>query len=208
MDKIKPELQMYERKCDSLVTHKEGFNRNKYVSIQDKVNNDPEFAHSYINKLIEEGWSKIVNNSDLIKPTMRGRHFKYRLNGNSLSKAEAGTFRSGGIIIGMGDDNDPNYILYKAYNGAIFSLQISDLEEVYMKNPNEKIYRKRVPKIIKTTVYFKYPDKITQFPVYLTSKVTGKDIVVNYARDNYHRERFKETKKYEYALRTGDWEII
>lgn len=208
MDKIKPELQMYERKPDSLTTHAEGFNRNKYVSIQDKVNNDPVFAHNYINKLIEEGWVKLANNSDLIKPTMKGRHFKYRLNGKSMSKAEAGTFRSGGIIIGTGDDNDPNYILYKAYNGCIFPLQIIDLEAVYVKNPNEKIQRKSVPKVINSTVYFDFPSKVTPFPVYLTSKLTGKEVVVRYARDNHDRERFKLTKKYEYAYRTGDWQII
>ena len=208
MDKIKPELQMYERKPDSLTTHKEGFNKMKYVSIQDKVNNDPIFAHNYINKLIEDGWLKLADNNDLVKPTMRGRHFKYRLNGNSLSRAEAGTFRSGGIIIGMGDDNDPNYILYKAYNGCIFPLQIADLEAVYVKNPNEKIQRKSTPKVYNTTVFFNYPENVTPFPVYLKSKLTGKDIVVRYARDRYDQERFKLTKKYEYAFRTGDWQMI
>ena len=30
--------------------------------------------------------------------------------------------------------NDVKYIMYKAYNGAIFSLQIKDLLEVYIKS--------------------------------------------------------------------------
>ena len=79
-----------------------------------------------MNQLTDRGWVTLANHHDIKNPLMRGRHFKYRLNGKSLSNADAGTFRSGGIIIGLGNDNDPNYILYKAYNGCIFSLQLSD----------------------------------------------------------------------------------
>ncbi len=28
--------------------------------------------------------------------------------------------------------------MYKAYNGCIFSLQISDIMEIYIKNPNKE----------------------------------------------------------------------
>ena len=209
MDKIKPELQMYERKSDIFTVHKDGYNKYKYVSIQDRVNNDPEFANNYFIELIESGWVKLANNGDIRKDNMKGRHFKYRLNGRSLSKADAGTFRSGGMIIGMGDDDDPNYILYKAYNGCMFPLQISDIEAIYVKNPNQKIVnaRKGLARVIKTTIKFKTPEPVSIYPIYLTSPLTGEEVVIHYARDKYNMGRFKLTKKYEYAARTGDWTI-
>ena len=140
---------------------------------------------------------------------MRGRHFKYRLNGKSLSNADAGTFRSGGMIIGMGDGNDPNYILYKAYNGCIFSLQLSDIEVIYVRNPNlAGIRESRKEQVIKSTVYFKYPTNVTEFPVTLPSRYTGEDIVIYYAKDKYNAERFKKTKKFQYAESTRDWEVV
>ena len=209
MDKVRPELQMYEHKKDENIKHADGFNRLKYVSIQDKVNNDPLFAQTYMNQLTDRGWVILANHNDIKNPLMRGRHFKYRLNGKSLSNAETGTFRSGGMIIGMGDDNDPNYILYKAYNGCIFSLQLSDIEVIYVRNPNlAGIRESRKEQVIKSTVYFKYPENVTEFPVTLPSIYTGEDIVIYYAKDKYNAARFKKTKKFQYAESTRDWEVV
>ena len=116
MDKIRPELQMYDRTPDYNIKHAKGFNPFRYISIQDRVNNDPEFEIAYINKLVNEGWFKLQDKRSILKDEMRGRHFKYRLNGNGLSNPEKGTFRSGGIIIGRKENTD-DYIMYKAYNG-------------------------------------------------------------------------------------------
>ena len=52
---------------------------------------------------------------------------------------------------------------------------------------------------------FKEPENKTLFPVYLPSKYTGEQIIVYYAKDNFKRDRFLSTKKYEYAFKTGDW---
>ena len=204
MDKIRPELQMYDRTPDFNVKHAKGFNPFRYISIQDRVNNDPNFEIAYINKLSTEGWFKLENNRSILKDEMRGRHFKYRLNGNGLSNPEKGTFRSGGIIIGKKEDSD-EYIMYKAYNGCLFPLQIKDIEEIYVKDPNVKIEGNKKERIIKSTVFFKEPEHETEYPVVLTSRLTGDKIVVYYAKDNYKRDRFMATKKYQYAFKTGDW---
>ena len=204
MDKIRPELQLYDRNPDHNTKHAKGFNPFRYISIQDRVNNDPEFEIAYINKLSEEGWYKLGDNKSILMDEMKGRHFKYRLNGSGLSNPEKGTFRSGGIIIGKKEEGD-KYIMYKAYNGCLFPLQLSDVEEIYVKNPNIKINGNKKEKIIDKTVFFKEPEVKTAFPVYLQSRYSDNNVVVYYATDNFKRERFKNTKKYEYALKTGDW---
>jgi len=56
MEKINTDLQMYARKPVGIVRHQPGFNSNKYISIQSRVNSDPEFEKEYISKLINEGW--------------------------------------------------------------------------------------------------------------------------------------------------------
>lgn len=204
MTQIKQNLQLYTRIPDPKTKHQRGFNAKTYISIQDRVNNDPEYEIQYIDELIQKGWYKLADNNSILKDEMKGRHFKYRLNGNSLSEAEKGTFRSGGIIIGR-KELDNNFILYKSYSGAIFPLQISDIEEIYMKDPNKKIIGTNKEKQIKSTVFFNEPTNETPFPVYLTCKFTGKEVVVYYAKDSYSKDRFTGTKKYDYAYKTKDW---
>ena len=137
---MNPNLQMYERKEDINTVHRPDFNPRRYNSIQDRVNSDPEYEKMYIDKLISEGWYKLQDNRSILSNEMKGRHFKYRLNGKSLSGAQKGTFRSGGIVIGRTDeDTEGKYIMYKAYNGRLFPLQIDDILVIYTKDPSIKI---------------------------------------------------------------------
>jgi len=206
MNKADEDLQLYTRLPDPKVKHRPDFTSSRYVSIQDKVNNSKDYEHQYITKLIDEGWYKLGNNTAIFEDVMKGRHFKYRLNGNSLSGASKGTFRSGGIIIGKNNE-DPNYLMYKAYNGCLFPLQIKDIQEIYVKDPNiEK--PERANKRIAKTVYFKEPSNITSYPVKLLSNLTNEEIVVYYAKDNYSKDRFMNTKKFDYAYNTGDWSFL
>ena len=204
MDKVNHDLQKYDRTPDYNIKHATGFNPFRYISIQDRVNNDEEFETAYINKLIADGWFKLEDNRSVLKNEMKGRHFKYRLNGNGLSGAKRGTFRSGGIIIGKKEEGD-DYIMYKAYNGCLFPLQMNDVQEIYVRDPNIKIEGNKRERIIKNTVFFKEPEFVTKFPVFLESPLTGENIAIHYAKDNYKRERFKMSNKYKYAFRTGDW---
>ena len=206
MEKVKHELQIYERVPDFNTKHRPDFNPRRYVSIQERVNTDPDFEIFYINKLINDGWYKLDNIKSILSDEMKGRHFKYRLNGAGISDEKKGTFRSGGMIIGK-NKNDDNYLMYKAYNGCMFPLQMSDVLEIYIKNPNVKIEGAKKEMVIKNTVYFKRPEYESVFPVYLPSRLTGENIVIHYARSNYHRNRFINSKKYEYASRTGDWDF-
>lgn len=193
-NKIKPHLQKYPHIPDEKTKHDPRFN-NKYISIQDKVNNDSEFEKKYFKKLVDDGWVALKNVEQIfIYPS--GKLFKYRLNGNSLSNVDEGTFRSGGFLIGknMDDpDNNHKYFLYKAFNGAIFSLQIKDILEIYIKSKKKDV------------INFKVPHKITKFPVFLKSTINDDFIPVYYARDSFDQNRFINSLKYKKALNSGFW---
>jgi hypothetical protein len=194
-NKIKPELQLYPRKIDPKTVNDERYDENSYVSIQSKVNNDPNFEKKYINKIIEDGWVALRNITDIFLYP-KGRSFKYRLNGESLSGAPEGTFRSGGWLIGKNEDdpdNNDKYILYKGYNGVIFPLQIKDILEIYIKSPARE------------RGVFKRPLQVTNYPVYLYNNQSGKNEIVYYGKDNSQRHRFMNTIKYKKAYATGNW---
>ena len=204
MEKVNTDLQKYER-IPTETRHARGFNPRTYKSIQDRVNNDPEYEAEYINKLINEEWVKLADPKELLNPAMRGRHFKYRLNGKGLSNAGRGTFRSGGIVVGKKDSDD--YIMYKAFNGCLFPLQIADILEVYMKDPNKKIERKTKELQPNTIVYFKEPGRPTNYPIYLPSNLTGENILVKYARDTVEKRQFTSSTKFLHAQKTGNWKF-
>jgi hypothetical protein len=184
-------LQQYERIPDNLIKHKKNFDPSTYKSIQDRVNNDPEFEQKYFNQLIAEGWVKLKYPENLINYTP-GKLFKYRLNGNSLAKTEAGTFRSGGFFLRKALDSD-DYILYKAYNGCIFPLQIADLLEVYVKDDAKEVIK------------FKLPTNPTKNPVYLPHPITQEPIVVYYAKKPSQAITFQNTIKFKKAQKFKNW---
>jgi|TARA_Y100000389_G_C17242432_1_gene403832 hypothetical protein len=206
MDKINPDLQLYARKPIGLVKHQPNFNEKKYISIQSRVNSDVEFEKEYISKLINEGWYQMADKNNILSDEMRGKYFKYRLNGNGMSKAPKGTFRSGGIIVGKDEENG-EYINYKSFNGSIFPLQLKDILEVYIKDPNVKSDRPKKEKVYRKTVFFNELGPETNYPVYIQSKLTGNDILVYYARDASKARIFKETLKFKFAQDTGNWEF-
>lgn len=186
-------LQLYERIPDKYTKHKLGFNPDTYTSIQDMVNNDPEFEKEYFQQLIDKGWVKLKNTSDILYYPP-GNTFKYRLNGNSISKVEEGTFRSGGFLVGKPLDSS-DYILYKAYNGSIFPLQLADIQEIYVKDPKQEY------------IVFNFPTNITNYPVYLPHPITKEPTIVFYGRKSSDVTRFTTTKKFNKALKYGNWKF-
>jgi len=187
-----PSLQLYERIPNKFVKHQDGFNPSTYKSIQDRVNEDPAFEEQYISQLIEDGWVKLKNNSSILYYPA-GSSFKYRLNGNSISKIDAGTFRSGGFLIGPPPDSK-EYILYKAFNGCIFPLQIKDIDEVYVKDITQKIVKFNRPTKEPTNnvAYLPHPTTKELIPVYYGDK--PKDV-----------KRFTSSQKFQTALKYNKW---
>jgi hypothetical protein len=191
---IREELQEKPRVPDSHITHNKNYNPSTYLSIQYRVNADQDFEKTYILKLITEGWVRLEKIESILDEELKGRHFKYRLNGTGLSGAEKGTFRSGGILVGMKDD-DKDYILYKAYNGCIFPLQLSDIKEIYIKDPKKEI------------VKFNKIKNPTQYPVYLQNSNNEPEIVF-YAINESQRNKFIESANYKKVLSGKKWIFI
>ena len=197
MSNIRSDLQLYKRVPDIKTVHDSRYDPNTYISIQSKVNNDDQFEAYYFNKLISDGWVSLRQILDIFLYP-KGKQFKYRLNGNGLSGSPEGTFRSGGFFLGKneGELNEikkKEYFLYKGYNGAIFPLQIKDIQDIYIKSPKKDIS------------VFKKPFLITNFPVYLNNPNTNILEVVYYAKDNSHKNRFMNSVKYKKALTTNNW---
>lgn len=196
-DYIRNDLQLYPHVQDIKTKHDTRYDPQNYISVQTKVNNNPNYEKMYMSKIISDGWVSLKRVEDiLIFP--KGRSFKYRLNGDSMSGAPEGTFRSGGWIIGKNlddPDNNTKYILYKGYNGAVFSLQIKDLLEVYIKSS-----KKDIPVFKKPDLNYK-----TNYPVYLIDPETKKNKIIYYAKDQFNKDRFMNTIKYKKALAYGLW---
>ena len=194
---IKPQLQMYPHKLDVKTVHDTRYDPLTYISVQTKVNLDEKYEKLYFENLMIQGWVKIPK-IETIFGLPKGTQFKYRLNQDSLSKVPDGTFRSGGWLIGRNENEDDldlknKYILYKGFNGAIFSLQLKDIKEIYIKSK-----KKEVPA-------FKKPAKVTNFPVFLINPNTNEPEIVYYAKDNAHKIRFENSDKYQKAIQLGRW---
>ena len=192
---IRPELQKYPRIPVPGLDDATNYVPKDYVSIQSRVNNDPKFEQEYISQLISDGWVRLESIDSILLTSLKGRHFKYRLNGKGLSGSESGTFRSGGMIVGM-KENDKRYVLYKSYNGCIFPIQLKDIKEIYIKDP------------LQETVRFTILKPPTRFPVTLINKETGNEEVVFYAPSEKRRQEFMVSKNYLKAQKTNKWIFI
>lgn len=177
-----PSKQLYERVPDSGIQHSESFVGGGYVSIQDRVNSDSDYSSRYFSQLSSDGWRSFGSIRLLDVPV--GTHFKYRLIDKNL-------FRSGGFKVNN-YDNSNDYILYKAFNGCIFPLQLSDVKEFYIKDENS------------CAVYFNRPGVRTAHSVSLRNS-SGEMEVVYYARRPADANKFSQTKKFLRAQRTGLW---
>lgn len=197
MSHVRHDLQLYDRIPKNKVYNDDRYDPDTYISIQSKVNNDPNFEEKYFQKIVADGWVELTKITDIFLYP-KGRPFKYRLNGKSMSNAEYGTFRSGGWLIGRNPndvdlDTYNKYILYKAYNGVVFPLQLKDVLSFYILSPKKEVS------------LFKPPFIKTNYPVYLPDPYTNIPIVVYYARDNTNLKRFINSTKYKKALASGKW---
>jgi hypothetical protein len=170
-----------------------------YVSWQSKINIGPgrtideDILESYLN-----GEGSHYEELDLkdIKDLPSGVRFAY------ITKSQK--WRSAGWLSRIEEsyeDTDGNkfknpklYLLYKSYNNACFPVQLDDIEAFYVMKP------KIDPGvIIEKPIYLKKPKKRTNFPVKIEDE-DGYEVVVYYAKDNYDRDRFKNTQKYKNAI--------
>lgn len=97
------------------------------------------------------------------------------------------------------------FLLYKAFNNAVFSLQGVDVYEFWYKKKISKRIRKKIVKEPKK-IQFNLPKNPTYYPVYLLND-NNEEVIVFYGRDTYDVKRFINSQKYSKALEQG-WEFV
>lgn len=109
------------------------YNPNTYVSIQDRVNNNPEFRKQYFAKLAQEGWEELEDPTDIMK-LCSNTQIKYILKCHKRKDQHDFGFRSGGFYQRPGETH--KFIYFKGFNKSIFTLGFDDIENLYVKQPN------------------------------------------------------------------------
>jgi hypothetical protein len=105
-------------------------------------------------------------------------------------------WRSGGYLVSLNrgeQTNEFEYILFKSFGNGIYSVQLCDIKQLYIKEKKKKKIE---------GVLYKTPIKITKYPVILQDK-NGRDIIVKYSRNGYAYNKFINTKKYKRSKEIG-----
>jgi len=109
-------------------------------------------------------------------------------------------WRSGGFYMSAergdqsGNENfHYTHLLFKGFNNAVYSIQLSDLHRLYVKFPAEKQIG---------IVVYKDPGDETDYPVYIKNKF-GEDVILAYCKSLWYQNRMLNTNKYKKALRSG-----
>jgi len=179
-----------------------------YVSWQSKINIEPGGT---INDEVLQDY--LEDNYEEIRPKNIG---KLGAGSRIAYVTKTNKWRSGGWFIRIEEsteDADGNqfdkpkiYALYKSFNNAVFSIQVEDVKMFYTRILKPKV-------IIKKMIYFKRPEQITNFPVFLVNR-EGDEVPVYFARDSAERKKITERTKYQQAAedpdswRFNDGEII
>ncbi len=165
-----------------------------YISWQSKINTGPEGT-------VDE---------DVLEEYLSGRDY-FEVDPKNIGSISTGSrlgyitknnkWRSAGWLSSVEDsftDYEGNslkkpkkYVVYKSYNNACFSVQVSDVDMFYvLKRLNDVVTHK--------ILYFKKPTKRTNFPV-IVENDKGEEVVIHYARDKHNQQKFMDTEKYKKA---------
>lgn len=189
-----------------------------YNDIQQSINSGPgQTIHSGVlqialNWMFSHGWEEIdpleadgLENGCYIKYITKDisnsgfREVNYP-DGSSavLDYSTSGfQFRSGGWLISV--NRDEEYILYRPHNISQppVPVQLTNIHRLFYISRQNAEKNKRGG-----MVYFKVPERETNYPVYLTDH-NGNNKVVYYAQDKSKVERFINSNKYQSALVNG-----
>jgi len=152
----------------------------EYKSIQSLINHGSIINHEMLADYIQQSGFEEINDYSVPKP---GDSIKY------VRKVEGGNdkFINSWVVV----QNNPDYFLYKWYNGTIWSLQ---------KNEIVRLWYKKLPRRTEDSKKI-----VFAAPAEKGLDVVIGDKVVYRARDNYSRNRFMATTKYNTAFTTGNF---
>ncbi len=163
------------------VEHNSKFKKEGFKSISQTVNVMPdgsackEELKELINKMIGKGWQEIDPYSELIVPNNGKKQIRY-------VRKDNGKLISGGFLVVTEDD----YFVYKSAIGANFSVQKSDIKQMWIKINK--------PHKDKKLIKFNTPLDSGKYEVII------RDVVVFRSNDKWKHAKFTETIKYKKAL--------
>ena len=153
------------------------------TSIQSLINHGGRINHEMLNDYITTSGFVEIEDYSIVKP---GDQIKY------IRTVEGGNdrFINSWVVV----QNNPDYFLYKWWDGRIWSLQKSEIVKLYYK----KIIKKK--KSEKTIEFRKPADEGIE--------VFINDVLVYRARDNYKKNKFISTDKYKRAIETNNFVVL
>jgi hypothetical protein len=152
-------------------------------SIQTSINEDGRINWELLNDYIEKSGFTEITDLDIIKPGDSIKYTRiYKESGNEK-------FINSWVVVQV----NPDYFLYKGYNGSIWSLQKNEIVRIWYKPLPRK--KERTKKIV------------FSMPAEEGIEVKIDDTVVYRAADNYKKNRFVSTKKYQLALKTRNFTV-
>ncbi len=152
----------------------------EYKSIQSLINHGSIINYEMLADYIQQSGFEEIDDYSMPKP---GDSIKY------IRKVDGGNdkFINSWVVV----QNNPDYFLYKWYNGTIWSLQ---------KNEIVRLWHKKLPRRTESSKKI-----VFAAPAEKGLDVVIGDKVVYRARDNYSRNRFMATTKYNTAFTTGNF---
>jgi|LauGreDrversion4_2_1035121.scaffolds.fasta_scaffold373042_3 hypothetical protein len=112
-----------------------GYNPNTYVSIQERVNTNPDYREKYFSKMGREGWYKLEDKTDILK-LPSNTQIKYIIAPHKRINPKDFGFRSGGFYQAPGENR--KFITFKGFNKTIYTLHFADIENLYVKQISEE----------------------------------------------------------------------
>jgi hypothetical protein len=171
-----------------------------YISWQSKINTGPKgtINEKVLERYLASSGYEEVDPEDIDR-IPSGARIAYITKSNKwrsagwLSRVEESETDADGNEF---EDGPRKYVLYKSYNNACFPVQVDDVEMFYVMVPKVEV-------TVEKMIYFKIPQKVTNFPIMLTNS-EGEEVIVGYSRDEYNRKKFMKTNKYKKAKEDPD----
>ena len=175
-----------------------------YRSFQKVINSnngqiDEDLLQAHIDMILDKGWEEIPVSFELL---IKGDQIRYTTYNKDTEKGpKKYLFRTGGWVTAIDEENDPpDWMAYMSHTKSTWCVQLEDLQRLFVYR-KPKVVREPKPKEPQP-VMFKQPGEETNFNVYLPDDEGVLQRVFS-ARDNYAKNRFENSKKFQRAKEIG-----
>ncbi len=180
-----------------------------YRSFQKIINSDngqinEDLLQDHIDMILNKGWEEIPVSFELL---IKGNQIRYTTyNKDEETGPKKHLFRTGGWVTAIDEENDPpEWMAYMSHTKSTWSVQLDDLQRLFVYRKPKTTTQKEPKTKVQSIVIFKQPGDETNFNVHLPDS-NGVLQRVYSGKDNYAKDRFKNSKKFQRAKEIG-WEF-